>query len=224
VVGLFRLLRFARSHAGAIALGFVLTLATTAAGLVPPYLTMPLLDEVLIPYQNQVETLRARPGLDARARQAAQDRIREEAAPRFRKVPWLLLGLGGAAVAAWLLSWGQGYVMAKFSDRISADLRNQTYAHLHRLSLEYFGGKRTGDLISRISSDTDRICTFLSDNLVDFATDCLMIIGTAAILLSIDPVLAAASLGSFPVVAWLVYGRASSCGAGSTRPGRPGRR
>ena len=69
------------------------------------------------------------------------------------------------------------------SERIAADLRNQTYAHLQRLSLEFFGGKRTGDLMSRISSDTDRICNFLSINLLDFATDVLMIAMTAVILL-----------------------------------------
>jgi len=49
-----RLVRFARPHARLIAVGFCLTLASTAAGLVPPYLTMPLLDRVLIPHQNGV--------------------------------------------------------------------------------------------------------------------------------------------------------------------------
>ena len=68
------------------------------------------------------------------------------------------------------------------SEQVSADLRQETYAHLQRLSLEFFGGKRTGDLISRVGSDTDRICNFLSVNLLDFGTDVLMIVMTAAIL------------------------------------------
>ena len=86
--------------------------------------------------------------------------------------------------------------MAWASERISADLRNRTYAHLQRLSLEYFGGKRTGDLMARISTDTERICYFLSDNVVDFATDVLMIIGTAMILFYLDPLLAAAAIAA----------------------------
>src|SRR5690606_714194 len=49
---LFRLWRFARPYRLQLLLGFVLTLASTAATLVPPYLTMPLMDEVLIPFQN----------------------------------------------------------------------------------------------------------------------------------------------------------------------------
>ena len=49
---LFRLWRFARPYRWQLFLGFALTLASTAAQLVPPYLTMPLMDEVLIPFQN----------------------------------------------------------------------------------------------------------------------------------------------------------------------------
>jgi ATP-binding cassette subfamily B protein len=94
--------------------------------------------------------------------------------------------------------------MAKVSELISADLRNETYNHLQRLSLEFFGGKRTGDLISRIGSDTDRICNFLSIHLLDFASDILMITLTSIILLKIDPVLALVTLVPFPAIAWLI--------------------
>jgi ATP-binding cassette subfamily B protein len=171
---LVRLLAFARPRAGLIALGFALTLASTAAGLVPPYLTMPLMDDVLI-------------------------------GRNFSRVGWYLGGLVGVALVAWVLDWPRAYVSAWVSERISADLRNRTYAHLQSLSLEFFGGKRTGDLMSRISSDTDRLCNFLSLNLVDFANDVLMILMTAAILLTIDPLLALATLCPFPVIVWLVY-------------------
>ena len=60
----------------------------------------------------------------------------------------------------WLLDWARSYVSAWVSERVSADLRQRTYAHLQQLSLEFFGAKRTGDLMSRISSDTDRLCNF----------------------------------------------------------------
>jgi ATP-binding cassette subfamily B protein len=82
------------------------------------------------------------------------------------------------------------------SERIGADLRTATYEHLLKLSQEYFGGKRTGDLMARIGSETDRISIFLSLHLLDFATDVLMIVMTAAILVSIDPWLAAGHAGA----------------------------
>jgi hypothetical protein len=49
---LLRLGRFARPYRGQLLAGFLLSLLGTAATLVPPYLTMPLMDKVLIPYQN----------------------------------------------------------------------------------------------------------------------------------------------------------------------------
>lgn len=178
VRSLWRLGRFARSRAPLIALGFVLTLTSTAAGLVLPYITMLLLNNVLVPRQA---------GLPV----------------DFNLVPWYLWGLFGAAVLAWLTNWAKNYVLARVSEQVSADLRHETYAHLQRLSLEFFGGKRTGDLISRVSSDTDRICNFLSVNLLDFATDVVMIVMTAAVLWSIDRTMAVVALLPFPLIAWL---------------------
>ena len=120
-------------------------------------------------------------------------------------IPWLLTGLAVASVLSWILSWGRTYVIAWVSERVAADLRNQTYAHLQRMSLEFFGGKRTGDLISRVSSDSDRICYFLSVHLLDFVNDVLMIVMTAAILLYIDLRLALATLVPLPLIAYLVH-------------------
>ena len=49
---LLRLWRFARPYRWQLSTGFFLTLASTAATLVPPYLTIPLMDDILIPFQN----------------------------------------------------------------------------------------------------------------------------------------------------------------------------
>ena len=180
---LLRLLTFARPRFGKIALGLGLTVGTTVVGLIPPYLTMPLVDKVLVPWQA------AKGG---------------EFDTAYRSL-WLYLGgLGAAAVLAWLFAWAQGAVLAWVSELISADLRNRAFSHLQRLSLQYFGGKRTGDLINRISSETDRICSFLSDTLIDFITDVLMIVGTSIVLFALDPLLALAALASFPPIAWFM--------------------
>lgn len=177
---LLRLWRFARPYKKQLATGFGLTLASTAASLVPPYMTIPLMDEILIPYQSgqQIPT-----GM-------------------------VLLYLGGlllAALLAWGLGWARTYILALVSERIGADLRTTTYEHLMRLSLDYFGSKRTGDLMARIGSETDRINVFLSLNALDFATDVLMIIMTAAILFSINPWLALVTLVPLPFIAWLIH-------------------
>ena len=200
---LFRLLRFARGHMAHLLLGVALTLASTGAGLIPPYLTWPLVDEVLSPYQEQVRTVREAPGAAAQGTEARLGEVKAAARGRFNSVPWYLLGMLGAALASWALGWAQGWVLARLSERISADLRNTAFEHLQKLSIDYFSTRRTGDLVSRISSDTDRITNFLSDTLTDFVTDVLMIVGAAAMMFTMDPVLALATLCTFPAVAWL---------------------
>lgn len=177
---LLRLWRFARPYQGKLLAGFLLTLAATAATLVPPYLTMPLMDEVLIPFQNgqAIDT---------------------------EKVYLLLGGLLASALLAWALGWARTYLLALVSERIGADLRTTTFEHLMRLSLDYFGSKRTGDLMNRVGSETDRINVFLSLHALDFATDVLMIAMTAAILVSINPWLALVTLVPLPFIAWLIH-------------------
>lgn len=202
---LLRLFQFARGRAGLIALGIVLTLLTTSAGLLPVYLPKPLVDNVLAPYEAQANAIRADKQTSAAEKQQALDALSRSERHRLKMVAWYLAALAGAALLAWLLAWAQGAVLAIASERISADLRNTTYAHLQKLSLEFFGGRRTGDLISRISNDTERICNFLSDNLVDFVTDVLMIVGTTALLAAMDPLLAAATLAPLPLIGWLIY-------------------
>ncbi|WP_090131301.1 ABC transporter ATP-binding protein [Limnohabitans sp. Rim11] len=177
---LLKLWRFAKPYQWQLLLGFVLTLASTAATLVPPYLTMPLMDDVLIPYQNGKD-------IDPMV------------------VSWYLLGLFASALVAWGLGWIKTYILALVSERIGADLRTTTYQHLLKLSLEYFGGRRTGDLIARIGSETDRINVFLSLHLLDFATDILMIMMTAIILFSINPTLALVTLLPLPFIGWLIH-------------------
>jgi ATP-binding cassette subfamily B protein len=177
---LFRLWRFARPYKGQLFVALILALASTAATLVPPYMTMPLMDNVLIPFQNGAP-------ID------------------FGLVTLYLGGLFGAALLAWGLGWARTYKLALVSERIGADLRTTTYEHLLQLSLEYFGGKRTGDLMARIGSETDRINVFLSLHLLDFATDVLMIAMTTVILVSINPWLALVTLTPLPVIAWLIH-------------------
>lgn len=206
---LWRLARFARPHAAAIAAGFLLSFLAMIAGLIPPYLTVPLLDDILIPYQTAASLSRETgqpipPAVDFSMSLAGM----------------YLAGLLLAAVAAWILGWLQGALLARVSERIAADLRNASYAHLQRLSLEYFGGKRTGDLMSRVSTDSDRLCQFLSDGVVDFAADCFLIVGTAVVLFWIDPWLAMVSLVPFPLVIWLMYVSRDRLQSGFQKGGR----
>ncbi|MFO0958416.1 MAG: ABC transporter ATP-binding protein [Isosphaeraceae bacterium] len=182
---LWRLWKFSKRWAPALVGGLVLTLVSTAISLVPTSMSKPLTDDVLTPLSISSDVAE-----------------RAEA----HHLAWAYLGIVGvAAVATWLLTWWRSYVLAWISERISADLRDRTYAHLQKLSIEYFGGKRTGDLMSRISDDTERLCNFLSVNVLDFITDVLMVLLTCAYLVSLDWAILLAALLPFPIIWWLVH-------------------
>lgn len=177
---ILRLSRFARPRMNWILATFALTLLGNLLGLVPPYLTKPILDDFLVPIQA---------GL---------------AKPDWSLGVFYFSMLLGAAIVAWFLNFASTWVAQRTGERISSDIRTGTYSHLQRLSLEYFGGKRTGDLIARLSSDTDRICTFLSTNVIEFVKDVLMIVTTSVVLVSINWKLALATLAPFPFIVWLI--------------------
>lgn len=176
---LVRLIGFVRPRYPMILLGFLLTLASSSLSLVPPTLTRPLIDRVLVPREKG-----------------------EDVDPNL--IYFYLSLLFAAAAGALVLGWVRGYVSAWVSERVAADLRIRTYTHLQRLSIDFFGGKRTGDLLARLSSDTDRLCTFLSSHLVDFVADCLTIVQASILLFLANAPLALAALLPFPLIVWLV--------------------
>lgn len=193
---LLRLLWFSRQWARLGLLGLALTVAATSAAMLSPWVTGKLVDDVLIPMQT------ASTGLDL-----------------TRILPYAAVLLG-AAVAAWLLKWGRTFVVARIAERVTSRLRRDLFDHLQRLSLIYFNKKRTGDLMSRIGTDTDRISLFISLNFIDFVCDVFQFVFTAVILFNIHPWLAVAALGPVPVVGWLVKqvrGHLRSGFAASTR-------
>ncbi|MDA1200726.1 MAG: ABC transporter ATP-binding protein [Planctomycetota bacterium] len=191
---LVRVLGFAREHLAVTLLGCLLSMASTIMALVPPYVTMPLVDEVLIPRQSGAEV-------------------------PFTRV-WRYLGLlAAAAIISWLLSWAKSWTLAWVSERIAARLRSRTYAHMQSLSLDFFAARRTGDLISRVSSDTERINNYLSMHLIDFSSNVLLVVFTGIVLVWISPKLALVTLIPFPFVLWLVHGVRERMRRGFARAG-----
>jgi ATP-binding cassette subfamily B protein len=177
---LLRLLSFARPWYRLLFLGLVLTMASTGAQMIAPWLTMSLVDDVLIPLQSQTERV------------------------QVHLVYVFITELALAALLTWALNWGKTFVVARIAEHVTSRMRRETFEHLQRLSLTYFNRKRTGDLIARIGSDTEHLSLFISVNFIDFFCDVLQFIFTAVILFSINPVLAIAALGPVPIVAWLV--------------------
>lgn len=178
-LALFRLWQFARPHSFWMLIAFVLSLVATIAAVEITKAIAPLTNLLIKYYSHETNSL--------------------------SEAWWYLEIMLGGAVIAWILSWGQGAILAWVSERVTADLRNRTYSHLQKLSLEYFGGKRTGDLMSRISSDSDRLTQFLSDSIVDFSANSILLVVVAVAMFQMNLQLALVTLLPFPFIVWLMY-------------------
>jgi len=86
-----------------------------------------------------------------------------------------------AAIEA-VCSYVEKYTTTEAGQWVMHDLRRMVYNHVQHLSLGYHTQKRTGDLISRITSDVDTIQNFLVSNLMDLMVDVLTLVGMGGIM------------------------------------------
>jgi ATP-binding cassette, subfamily B, bacterial len=105
--------------------------------------------------------------------------------------------------AAFVATYVQMRVMGGVAQRVLWRLRNDLFLKLQELPLSFFNQNKSGDLISRINSDTDKVNEFFSQSLMQFAGNIFMVIGTGIFILSIHAKLALVSL--VPAVFILIF-------------------
>lgn len=100
---------------------------------------------------------------------------------------WIYLGvLGGSYMLQTFFLWVRLSRMAYMGERVAHDIRTQVYGHLQTLSLRFFTRKQTGSIISRCSSDTDRLWDFIAFGVIEVALSVLMLAGLGTVLLFLD--------------------------------------
>jgi ATP-binding cassette subfamily B protein len=108
-----------------------------------------------------------------------------------------------------LIGLGAGYEqtmrMGSVGRRLLYNLRNEIFVKLQELPVAFFNQNKVGDLISRINNDTDRLNMFFAQALIQFVGNFFVILGAAALLLSLNIKLGAASL--LPALGVLVITR-----------------
>src|SRR5579883_1885052 len=81
------------------------------------------------------------------------------------------------------LAWLDLFLAAYIAQSLSARLRKQLFEHLQRISLDWHGKQKKGDLVQRITSNIADIEKFVTDGLVDLLVGILTLVGVAAIML-----------------------------------------
>ncbi len=99
----------------------------------------------------------------------------------------------------------QTKLMGGVGQRMLYRLRNEVFGKLQQLPVAFFNQNKTGDLISRINSDTDKVNQFFSQSLMQFVDSIFTMLGAAIFLLCINVKLGGASL--LPGICILVFVR-----------------
>jgi ATP-binding cassette subfamily B protein len=144
---LARLLGYLLPYRRQLVLGLSAAAVITLCALLPPYLTGYLIDDVLRPVQ-----------------------VGQVAASDVALMGWACVAAMGTV---YLLRRAAGWVrlrlMAVLGEYVARDLRGELYEHLQELSIAFYSRKKTGSLITRVSSDTDRLWDFLAFGVVDIS-------------------------------------------------------
>ncbi len=174
---LVRLLGYVKPYKWRALTGFVLALLVTLAGLVRPFLTRPMIDE----------GLGVAPGHSA----------------DYSVLIRYVLFMAGLTVFSAVAGAIRERLMATLGSRMSRDIRDKTYAHLHTLSLSFFSKKPTGSLVARVTSDSDRIWDFVAFTIIEITISFMTIIGVGVALFMLDWRLACVVLLPVPVMFFL---------------------
>ena len=93
-----------------------------------------------------------------------------------------VLAVIAIAIVAAISSYFEKYLTTSVGQWVMHDLRRVLYGHIQRLSLAYHDHKRTGDLISRVTSDIDAVQSLISNVMLGMLVNVLTLMGMVLVM------------------------------------------
>ena len=120
-----------------------------------------------------------------------------------------LAGVIAVAVVLACATWARFFLMMSVGERVIADLRQAVFAHVLRLSPAFFDTARTGEIVSRLTNDTEQIRQVIGFGFSMFLRNALMMLGALAMLFATSAKLAALIVLGVPatIIPILLMGR-----------------
>ena len=122
----------------------------------------------------------------------------------FGRLNGKLAFIGALYVGSWFLAYSQAYILAGVVQRSMYGLRESVELKLNRLPLAYVDAQSRGDLLSRVTNDIDNLAQSLQQTVSSIITSLLTLIGVAAMMFTISPLLAAIALTTVPLSILLI--------------------
>jgi ATP-binding cassette subfamily B protein len=112
----------------------------------------------------------------------------------------IVIAFVAAAVLNWVATYLQTYLINWVGQRALQDLRVEVFEHLQRLSIGFYSRNRAGVLISRLTNDVQALDQLVTEGISTLFSATLTLVGTAVILVVLDPSLALITFLTFPVL------------------------
>ena len=189
-----RLLRFLRPHGWRMAA----TVAANVGAAILDVFTFTL----LIPFLNALfdqPALPSGPGLVTSVLQATVGALLDPA-DKMGSLRNVILVILAAVILKNLLVWVSGQLGAQLQEYVTRDLRNAVYAHLQRLPLGWFTRMKTGQILSRILTDTAQTRQLITEIITRSLQSGATVLATIAALIAISWKLALMALVVAPLL------------------------
>ncbi|MFB6136565.1 MAG: ABC transporter ATP-binding protein [Halobacteriaceae archaeon] len=116
----------------------------------------------------------------------------------------LLYQLALVAAGAWVVQavsqWSSRYLFQSTAQMIQHDLRQDTYAHMHRLSMDFFNDHQTGGMMSILNSDVNRLENFFNSEIRQIIRAVVMVGVVGAVMFWLNWQLALVALLPLPII------------------------
>ncbi|MCR9202991.1 MAG: ABC transporter transmembrane domain-containing protein, partial [Halobacteriovoraceae bacterium] len=180
---LWRLLSYLLPYKKELIIGCTGAVLTTLVSMIPAYLSGKLVDDVIQPFQDGRMDL-------------------NEAS----SIGWLMVAaLGTTYLLREFFIYVRLNKMSILGERVARDLREELYKHLQSLSMDFYSKKQTGSIISRVSSDTDRIWDFVAFGVVETGIAIITLVGLSTVLIALDWQLGIIMALPVPILLYSIY-------------------
>jgi ABC-type multidrug transport system fused ATPase/permease subunit len=126
-----------------------------------------------------------------------------------KTVPLIIVSLGIVAIAVLksVFSYSQLFIISRVGYKLAHTLRSELFSHLQRLSLSYHKRLRSGEVLTKITNDTNTLKDVFTETVLDFISESIALIGMVAIMLTLNWKLSMIVLATFPVLVFISFYR-----------------
>lgn len=186
-----KMLELLRPHWALLSVALLAVVGETATDLLEPWPLKIIID-------NLLQSIPLPPWLTAIV-------IHTAGQNKYAVLTFAILTVAVIAVVGAVSSYTEKYLTTSVGQWVMHDLRRTVYQHIHHLSLAEHDEKRTGDLISRVTSDIEAVQDFITSALLGMVVNLLTLVGMIGVMFYLNWRFTLIALSVVPVLFLVVF-------------------